>query len=551
MKSLVHKVTHIFYVTSVKNNMIILSSLCAFFFGAVETCLLISILLLFSNSNLIQFLPSEWVNLENSENLLALMIISIIFLFFIRMIYNFLITRYVAYTQTKIELLILWLYIYQMRTSPGLSQSKLIKYTLTDVIDYVHMYLQPVLAISLALGSVVPFYAYFLWEHTISALLMTLFFVAAALTYRGVIHPVTIKYGKILREIKEQKVHILNDFIINYRTAFFYEFYKKYAFNFEIEAVSHAKFYHKMTFITYSIRPFLEFLSFICIALGFYYVNNIGDLSDRSNLIALLGAIMRVLPAGASLMTNISHIGYSNAPKSAVSNSIRHIESAKEKFSELSNHEFRLPNSFRVQRFECEFVTASTKSEIEKLSVYRGDKIVITGKSGSGKSTFLNALMGFGVEANLILNDIDSGIKITIKKGGFPSNVGYVPQDTALITGNLQDNICLNTAFNKSLYLSVIELCQLTSVHASERIISSTNPNLSGGEQQRLALARALYVKPDYLVLDEALSGLPISTQRQILFNISREFPEVGIIAVMHGSELLDLFDKHVNIRLK
>lgn len=171
-----------------------------------------------------------------------------------------------------------------------------------------------------------------------------------------------------------------------------------------------------------------------------------------------------------------------------------------------------------------------------------GDYVVILGPSGSGKSTLLNAVSGLEIpDSGEILydgNDItrlsDAALTAFRKE-----NVGFIFQQYYLLPGlSVEKNVKLGAelAGNKE-YLAMIE-----AVGLKEKLHKYPS-ELSGGEQQRVSIARALAKKPKVLFLDEPTGALDEKTGRQVLDYISKLQKELGFTVVMvtHNLNIADM----------
>lgn len=170
------------------------------------------------------------------------------------------------------------------------------------------------------------------------------------------------------------------------------------------------------------------------------------------------------------------------------------------------------------------------------LSLTPGKRVAIVGSSGSGKSTVAKLITGlFSPWSGKILFD---GIPIEhITSAQLSRSLSYVGQDIFLFEGTVRDNLNL---WDKTVAESdVVTAAKNAEIHdeiASRRdgydcIVSAGGNNFSGGQAQRLEIARALVSKPGILVLDEATSALDPTKEEQIYQNLQRLGMTTVIIA--------------------
>lgn len=206
---------------------------------------------------------------------------------------------------------------------------------------------------------------------------------------------------------------------------------------------------------------------------------------------------------------------------------------------------------------------------VEKLSIrlgrFRLDEVsfevpsggygVLMGKTGSGKTTVLEAITGLKTIAGgrIVLGGTD----VTRLKPA-ERNIGYVPQDGALFsTMSVRDQLgfalAIRRAGRKAIRQRVAELAEMLEIG---HLLDRGAAGLSGGEQQRVALGRALAFRPATLCLDEPLSALDDDTRRQMMDLLKRVQKETGVTAlhITHNRTeanaladvLLELVDGHV-----
>ena len=153
------------------------------------------------------------------------------------------------------------------------------------------------------------------------------------------------------------------------------------------------------------------------------------------------------------------------------------------------------------------------------------------GESGSGKSTFVNLISGL-IKCNSGNIKID---KKNLKEKNikdFQKKIGYVPQQTFLLDDSIRNNIAFG--INKDNYndddmykiLNIVELNQfvISLKDKLETIVGERGTKLSGGQIQRIGIARALFINPELLILDEATNALDLDTEKKLLRNIKLNF---------------------------
>lgn len=150
-------------------------------------------------------------------------------------------------------------------------------------------------------------------------------------------------------------------------------------------------------------------------------------------------------------------------------------------------------------------------------------RCMITGRSGIGKSTLILLLAGIyrPDRGSVCVND--SFINDSMQTSVNHDTVGIVLQKSYLYHESVMDNICVGRTFDSDKWKFVIQCCELEDLiekKGRDYIIEENGDNLSGGEQQRIVLARELYKEPSVLVLDEATSALDDKTEKVIFKNI-------------------------------
>ena len=176
----------------------------------------------------------------------------------------------------------------------------------------------------------------------------------------------------------------------------------------------------------------------------------------------------------------------------------------------------------------------------------RGEKIGIVGFSGSGKSTFFKLLLKLYLpKKGKILFD-NKEIK-EIKRESLLHKISYVPQDVELFNLSIKDNIKISSKNNNLKKYKMSLNTSLTNEVISKlpkkdlTILGEKGTRISGGEKQRIGIARALYKDSEILILDEATSNLDFNTERKIQNNLSMLKKKTLIVSAHRLSTLRNM----------
>ena len=183
------------------------------------------------------------------------------------------------------------------------------------------------------------------------------------------------------------------------------------------------------------------------------------------------------------------------------------------------------------------------------LNVKPGEKIGIIGRSGSGKSSLAKLLVGlYQPDSGSLLVD---GVDIRqIDVSELRHNIGYVAQDIQLLAGTLRDNLVSGARYVDD--EMVLQASELAGVHEFARLhpqgyelqVGERGQNLSGGQRQNVALARALLLNPPILLLDEPTSAMDNTGEERLKQRLQSVIENKTVILVTHRASLLSLVDR-------
>ena len=208
----------------------------------------------------------------------------------------------------------------------------------------------------------------------------------------------------------------------------------------------------------------------------------------------------------------------------------------------------------KIDKIDFKDVTFSYDKKINVLkninvSIKKGDFIALVGESGSGKTTFSDLIMNFHSFKNGNINIDDEDIR-NINVNSLRKKIGLVSQDSILFNDTVSNNIKLGSpqSSNKDVYESAKKANAFEFIEKmSDKFdtnIGEKGVRISGGQKQRLAIARAIIKNPDILILDEATSALDSNSEKKIQEAIDSFSSEMTLIIIAHRLSTIKKADK-------
>lgn len=181
---------------------------------------------------------------------------------------------------------------------------------------------------------------------------------------------------------------------------------------------------------------------------------------------------------------------------------------------------------------EIEIPNSSALIKVTDGQIFAGRKLRIIGDNGAGKSTFLRTLVGLvnPSRGRVAINNFDT---YAINESDLLSAIQYVPQEAKVFKGTVFENVDLDRGFSSTQVQAVLDLVELD-LDLTQNIDESS---ISGGERQKITLARALISAPEVLILDEALSQIAVDTRKRLWEILTKE-EKLAIIYVSHVAEV-------------
>jgi len=204
---------------------------------------------------------------------------------------------------------------------------------------------------------------------------------------------------------------------------------------------------------------------------------------------------------------------------------------------------------------EVEFKHAGTakKIRIPKFTIKKGEKICIIGKSGEGKTTFLNLFANF-LTPQKGARLVDGVPYAKINKDFFQEKIALIPQDVELFNLSIRENMALGKRIGDKKLISILEKVDLYKWFLGLRgglnaKVGEKGVKLSSGQKQRINIVRGVLLDKKILVLDEPMSHLDPATETKVIDFLKKHLSGKTSIIVSHHKALRDICDRTYAIR--
>lgn len=392
---------------------------------------------------------------------------------------------------------------------------------------------------------------FLMWYNLESAIILLFIFIGSSLIYQLCTKNFLINLGKLRQESESSRIKTIQEILGGIKEIKIFKSENFFLSKFRNSNLSLAKAGRWQTTLQSMPRLTMEFIAILAFSIllivMYYSKNNLALILP--SLIIYAFAAFRILPSVNRILNAIQILRFSdkvirllNKEMTLKVNNITYIEK-KFDFSDdikVNNLSYKYPLS---DKFTLKNIN---------LSIKKNTIIGVIGDSGSGKSTLINLLLGLlkPTKGSIEVN----GVKIHQNQNNLKwiNNIKFVPQNVYIIDSSIKNNVAFGIKdenidekkLTKALKLANINSLVESSKKGVNLIIGERGSKLSGGQIQRLGIARALYHDSDIILMDEPTSSLDSVTESFILKTIKNLKKYKTIVLVSHKKSSLTICDK-------
>ena len=387
-------------------------------------------------------------------------------------------------------------------------------------------------------------------NYKVSIIIISFFSISSFIFYK--IHSSTLKklgekrqfHSTIVLKQLQESFNGFRELILNKLQPIFFK-------NFSIHTRENANIGIKKDIIVQMPRLILELITISSLILIVIFLIYDGYLIEEIFIILgiFLYTTMRILPSVSKIVQSINSIRYNLPVVDLIYNQIKNIklnQKNEEKIIKSKKFEF---NEISLKNIEFYFKENNSIFKNLSLDLKNGSKIGLIGKSGSGKSTLINLLCGLLKPSNGNIEIDKQNISKTIKN--FQGEIGYVPQNVTIFDESIIFNIALEFDVSKIDFKKIDEILKELDLYDDfiklpnklNEKVGEKGSKLSGGQCQRLGIARVLYNKPSIIFLDEATSALDSVVENKILSSLFNNYKECTFVVSTHRKKPLEYCD--------
>jgi len=295
----------------------------------------------------------------------------------------------------------------------------------------------------------------------------------------------------------------------------------------------------------------------LVISVTFFFVYLNKDISKLLPALVLITiSIIRLMPSFSSISSSLTYIKSWKNSFDLVEREISSFKDSilKNKQTGKSQNIILTDTAIDIKNLSFSYPQGKQVASIKKISmdIKKGEMVGIIGKSGAGKSTIANIILKLLSPNEGSINIYNSNPDLIGERNSHKQFIAYIPQDIFLLDDTLRRNIAFgehDADISDTKVMDSLRGAELLDFvnkmsNGLDLIVGERGIKLSGGEKQRLGIARALYTNPEILVMDEATSSLDNYTEKQIMSSIRKLKKKHTIVLIAHRLSTIEDCDK-------
>ena len=502
----------------------------------------------------------------NSQNLIKYLGLIIISIFIVKNIFYFTLVyiqgKFVKNFKIKLSKELLGYYVmspfsYHMQNNPA----KLTRNSIDSLEGLSQFILQGISLFKESLAILVIFTLLVFINPTIT-IPITLIFSILGYVYLKKIRPLIKKKAEVNENLKVDLIQMVNesfgaikDIKILNKEKDILEYYDKSRNKLEKNLFYFTVFDKTPKLLLETVAIFVITLSTIIIL---HFNKNVLDLLPVLSLIVI--AIVRFIPAFNGIIISLFYLRVLQPSADIIINEKEKIENFKKKSFQIQSQE--LDNNLNENKNlillkDISFSYGDNQKDILKninLKIEKGTIVGITGETGSGKSTLFHIMLGLLSPKTGKIFYKNENIHTNMEN--WRNQIGYIAQNIYLLDNTIEKNISFNFLDEKidkermdfSIKMSCLDDKISELPYGLKTKVGNDGVRLSGGEKQRVALARSIYRNPNIFFMDESTSALDLDTEQRIIKNLKENFSKKTIILIAHRKTTINECDKIINL---
>lgn len=375
-----------------------------------------------------------------------------------------------------------------------------------------------------------------------------------SLTFYLVLEKIISNLGKEREMVQRLQMKSLQQGLGAIKDIIIYKVQKTFINIFHTDSNNMAGVGFKMYFLQKLPRIWFELVTITLITFIIFFLS-IQKL-ETSAIMATIGIFLissiRIIPSTNRILTCLQNIKFSEPTFNSLLSDLNQINLKKleTNYKEDKKVKFEKEIKFNNVCFNYPKIHKPVFKNIN-LTIKKNEFVGIIGETGAGKSTFVDLLIGL-IEPKAGSITVDGNDINQDESYFWRNNLGYVPQNLYLLDDSIKKNIafgCRENEISNSKIENSISKSQLLKFidglkNGLDTKVGERGVKISGGERQRIGIARALYNDPEILVFDEATSALDLDTESKILETLSKFKMEKTIIFITHRKFSLSICDR-------